>query len=62
MLLGWETFSYIQLGGFIVLLIGMCTYNDVLFRPAILKMRYSEDTEAIMNDGGDEEEPQEIIS
>ncbi|VDP13923.1 unnamed protein product [Soboliphyme baturini] len=31
--IGWQGFEYIQLIGFIVLVIGMCIYNDILFRP-----------------------------
>ncbi|XP_017461486.1 PREDICTED: solute carrier family 35 member F6-like, partial [Rhagoletis zephyria] len=39
LILKWEVFSWIQLGGFIVLIIGMCVYNDILFRPTINKYR-----------------------
>lgn len=37
--LGWEKVDGIQLGGFALLLIGMFLYNDVLIRPAYLKLR-----------------------
>jgi len=32
---GWQKFSAIQLGGFLVLLVGMFLYNDVIIRPGI---------------------------
>jgi len=31
----WQAFSFIQLGGFLVLLCGMFLYNDVIIRPGI---------------------------
>jgi len=61
LLFSWEAFSLIQLGGFIVLILGMCLYNDVLIRPTINKYRNRGiDSEPILN--GEEEEPSEIIS
>ncbi|VDP03362.1 unnamed protein product [Soboliphyme baturini] len=35
--LGWQSFSYLQLIGFIVLISGMFIYNDIVFRPIIEK-------------------------
>jgi len=32
---GWQSFQYLQPIGFVVLLVGMCLYNDLLIRPAI---------------------------
>lgn len=37
LLIGDEKFSFIKLGGFVVLLIGMSIYNDVFIRPLILR-------------------------
>jgi len=33
---GWQSFQYLQPIGFVVLLVGMCLYNDLLIRPAIM--------------------------
>mmetsp|Transcript_18888 Transcript_18888/g.18884 ORF Transcript_18888/g.18884 Transcript_18888/m.18884 type:complete len:128 (+) Transcript_18888:805-1188(+) len=33
MLAGWETFNFLQLGGFILLVIGTTLYNEVLVLP-----------------------------
>ncbi|XP_054714467.1 solute carrier family 35 member F6-like [Uloborus diversus] len=35
----WQTFSWLQLLGFIILLAGMCLYNDVILRPLYEKLR-----------------------
>lgn len=62
LILKWEVFSWIQLGGFIVLIIGMCVYNDILFRPTINKYRNKDvESEQIIDDQ-EYEEPAEIIS
>lgn len=59
--LKWEVFSWIQLGGFIVLVIGMCVYNDILIRPTIKRyMNRDSESEQIIDDNDDE--PSEIIS
>ena len=33
MLIGWQTFYYLQLIGFCILLIGMMLYNDIIILP-----------------------------
>lgn len=44
-------FSWMQLGGFIVLLLGMFIYNDVLIRPMMMKLLgREEDTISIVNE------------
>lgn len=30
---GWEDFQYLQVVGFVILVIGMFVYNDILFTP-----------------------------
>lgn len=35
--IGWEKFAYLQLIGFVLLVIGMFVYNDVIFRPMLIK-------------------------
>jgi len=61
LILSWEEFSLIQLGGFIVLLIGMCVYNDIIIRPTINKyLKRNSESEPILDQ--EEEEPEEIIS
>jgi len=63
LLFSWEAFSFIQLGGFIVLIVGMCVYNDIIIRPTINKYRNRhdiDDHEPIIDE--EEEEPNEIIS
>ena len=58
----WESFSLLQLGGFIVLVIGMCVYNDIIIRPTINKyITRDSESQHIMNDQ-DDDEPTEIIS
>jgi len=37
LIVGWQQFQYLQPIGFVVLLAGMCLYNDLLIRPAINK-------------------------
>ncbi|KAG8177902.1 hypothetical protein JTE90_020182 [Oedothorax gibbosus] len=37
--IGWQEYHYLQLVGFLILLCGMCLYNDVLIRPLYLKLR-----------------------
>jgi len=32
---GWQTFNYLQVIGFIVLLVGMCLYNNILIVPSL---------------------------
>lgn len=60
LLLQWESFSFIQLGGFIILLIGMCVYNDIVIRPIINKyVSRGAENEPILNA---EEEESQIIS
>lgn len=61
LVLKWEEFSIIQLGGFIILLIGMCLYNDIIIRPTINKyLNRDAESEPILSE--EEEEPHEIIS
>ena len=36
--LAWQKFNWLQLVGFIILLIGMCLYNDVILRPLYEKI------------------------
>lgn len=44
-------FSWMQLGGFVVLLLGMFVYNDVLIRPVMMKLLgREEDTVSIVNE------------
>lgn len=35
----WQKFHYLQLIGFVILLCGMCLYNDVFIRPLYLRLR-----------------------
>ena len=45
----WETFSWIQLSGFVVLIIGMFLYNNVIIRPMMVRYKIlkSESTETL---------------
>ncbi|XP_076765028.1 transport and golgi organization 9 [Xylocopa sonorina] len=59
---GWQDFHYLQLIGFIVLLIGMCCYNNVIVPQLIRKCRYRlgrhrpppNDRERIINTAADD--------
>ena len=44
---GWEGFSWIQLGGFLVLIMGMMIYNDILFRPLYVRLTDRADDDEI---------------
>lgn len=52
----WQEFSYLQLIGFVVLMFGMCLYNDVFIRPFLIKKGIlqpdspSDQRQAIIND------------
>lgn len=35
---GWQSFFPLQLAGFAILLTGMCFYNDIFIRPALIKL------------------------
>ena len=52
----WQEFNYLQLIGFVVLIIGMFLYNDVIIRPTISKYRNRgtavTDPEAIVSENG----------
>lgn len=37
--IGWQDFKYLQLLGFVVLLFGMCLYNDIIVRQTYEKVR-----------------------
>lgn len=56
--LRWQGFSVLQLIGFIILLCGMCLYNDVILRPLALKIiakyRKEEDRAPIVRSTDDE--------
>ncbi|GFU00295.1 solute carrier family 35 member F6 [Nephila pilipes] len=43
----WQEFHWLQIVGFIILLCGMCLYNDVILRPLWIKIcaRYAKDGE-----------------
>jgi drug/metabolite transporter (DMT)-like permease len=50
---GWESLSYLQPFGFLLLVIGMFVYNDVLVRPWLIRKGYivpTEDHEELIND------------
>lgn len=36
--MGWETFSYIQVIGFVFLIAGTFVYNDILINPFLRRM------------------------
>ena len=36
--IGWQTFSWLQLLGFLVLMVGMLLYNNVVIRPLVLRV------------------------
>lgn len=42
--LAWESIDLIQMGGFLLLIIGMCLYNDVLIRPCWARITSSNDS------------------
>lgn len=56
--LHWQDFSWLQLVGFIILLIGMCLYNDVILRPLYMKIRSkcknSSETEPLLRSSDEE--------
>ncbi|XP_064642888.1 solute carrier family 35 member F6-like isoform X2 [Lineus longissimus] len=35
--LGWQSFFALQVLGFVLLIVGMCVYNDIIFRPLLRK-------------------------
>lgn len=37
--IGWQSFKYLQLIGFVVLLFGMCLYNDIVVRQTYERIR-----------------------
>lgn len=37
--IGWQDFKYLQLVGFVVLLFGMCLYNDIIVRQSYERIR-----------------------
>ncbi|CAL7950951.1 unnamed protein product [Xylocopa violacea] len=59
---GWQAFHYLQLIGFVILLIGMCCYNNVIVPQLIRKCRYRlgrhrpppNDRERIINTAADD--------
>lgn len=55
--LRWQDFSWLQLVGFIILLIGMCLYNDVILRPlyVIIVKKYRREERAPLLRQSDEE-------
>lgn len=59
-----EQFSFIKLGGFVILLTGMFLYNDVLLRPTFNKLFKSSNDELVIHHDDEEEGgySQEIIS
>lgn len=62
LLIGDEKFSFVKLAGFVVLLIGMSIYNDVLIRPLILRALGKEPeprprTKTVIDE--DDDEPEE---
>lgn len=38
--IGWQVFQTLQLGGFIVLVVGMCLYNDIIICQTYRAIRY----------------------
>ncbi|KAJ1522596.1 hypothetical protein ONE63_001778 [Megalurothrips usitatus] len=58
--LKWQDFSYLQVIGFGLLLIGMCLYNNVLLEPAFKKLQRFMNRRAIaragLGEGNDEDE------
>jgi len=38
--LGWQTFHLLQLAGFVILVMGMCIYNDLLIAPCLREVAY----------------------
>lgn len=37
---GWQAFQWLQLLGFVILVVGMCLYNDLFFMPLFRKIAY----------------------
>lgn len=37
--IGWQKFQELQLGGFVVLLLGMCLYNDIIIMQTLRAIR-----------------------
>lgn len=37
---GWQTFHLLQLAGFVILVMGMCIYNDLLIAPCLREVAY----------------------
>ena len=35
MAIGWQNFFVLQLGGFVILLVGMMLYNDIIILPGV---------------------------
>ena len=35
MAIGWQNFFVLQLGGFVILLVGMMVYNDIIILPGV---------------------------
>ena len=35
MAIGWQNFFVLQLGGFVILLVGMMLYNDIIILPGL---------------------------
>merc|ERR1712113_1336028 len=38
--MGWQTFHLLQLAGFVILVMGMCIYNDLLIAPCLREVAY----------------------
>jgi len=38
--IGWQTFHFLQLIGFVILVVGMCVYNDLIIVPGIKSLCY----------------------
>ncbi|KAI9341215.1 hypothetical protein BDR26DRAFT_934206 [Obelidium mucronatum] len=48
--LGWETFKWLQVAGFVVLIYGTFVFNDVVVLPSWLGMGRAEDSEVVVDD------------
>ena len=63
---GWQTFQYLQLLGFLILVTGMCVYNDIVIAPLgrkvadLCRNRYNRlDEETTTTDAQEQEQHQD---